>query len=226
MGNNNTIAQHHAEYFYRLLCNSSDESPADEPVCIKYIDRFNDFYNIKMGCFRGTALLNSIIYAPDKVTYKLIERGADVDIADKYGDTPIIWATALGKYNVVKHLVETGVKINREIQYPGILLYALIHNHIEIAKYLIDNGIEFDILCYESNKIGNSHFDMSSYENFCKQCQQSYIIYHEVVDHIKLRYRQSIHNTINNKSTDNVMAKCFATTYVPQLIDVICEFII
>ncbi|AYV79617.1 MAG: hypothetical protein Faunusvirus29_6 [Faunusvirus sp.] len=225
MGNNNTIAQHHAEYFYELLCKSSNES-----TCIKYINRFKDFYDIEVNNYGRSALSNSIIYASDKVVYRLIERGADVNISDKYGDTPIIWAVVYNRYDVVKHLVEAGAEINHGIQCVSVLSYALCNGYTEIAKYLIDNGSDFSVLCYESNKIENSkdRYDTSatSYENFCKHNQRRFKIYPEALNHIKMRYKQSIHNIINDKSVNNVMARCFATTYVPQLVDVICEFII
>ncbi|AYV79615.1 MAG: hypothetical protein Faunusvirus29_4 [Faunusvirus sp.] len=202
----------HAEHFHNLI----NIDPIDETVCIEYINRHNDFYNIQMGIFKTNALTRCIICnASDNLIMQLIERGTDINISDNFGYSPLSNAVLYGRYNIVVHLIAAGAKINQD---RCLLSDALRLNRLKIAKYLIDKGVDFDMLCY------NMFF--MSYEEFYKSYQQQYTIYPEVVDYIKSCYKQSIHNTINDKSADNVMAGCFATTYVPQLVDVICDFII
>ncbi|AYV79616.1 MAG: hypothetical protein Faunusvirus29_5 [Faunusvirus sp.] len=248
MGNITTTQYNHATHFYKLIITY----PIDETACLNYIDKYSDFYNIKMGNYESTALMSSMrVNASDELLIKLIEQNVDVNptrvgliptrfsseksfgvnTVDRYGDTPLIWAIIHGKYNIVTHLVNAGAQINRDIKYKPILYDALHYDRLEIAKYLIDKGAEFNtLLCYDSNKIDTSYFRFDKYANsygeFEDICRQKFDIYPNIVGHIKLRYKESIHGIINDKSADNVMANCFATTYVPQLVDVICEFII
>ena len=48
-----------------------------------------------------------------------------------------------------------------------------------------------------------------------------------VIKHVRCKYITEIMKTVNDKNdTDNILSHSFRTTYVPQLADMICEFII
>jgi len=71
---------------------------------------------------------------------KLISEGVDVEIKEECGDTPLIFASEYGLFEVVKYLIEEGnadveAKNNHE---ENPLIMASIGGHLEIVKYLIE----------------------------------------------------------------------------------------
>jgi len=79
---------------------------------------------------------------------KLVSGGANVEAKDKYGNTPLIYASRLGFLEIVKYLIEecnanVNVK-NRDESTP--LITASINGHLEIVKYLIENGANYEEL--------------------------------------------------------------------------------
>ncbi|AYV79619.1 MAG: hypothetical protein Faunusvirus29_8 [Faunusvirus sp.] len=215
MGNTNShnkkIAYKHAEHFYELISAYSVIYPVDETACLNYIDKYSDFYDIKIGTCENSALLNAIcLKMSNKIIFRLIDQKADVNTYNISNITPLTAAVLSSDYTVITRLVDAGANINNDNPVP--LLCSLYHNQYSVATYLIDKGAHFNEYI---NIFDDKRYFPTNYE-----------IFTNIKNYIRLLYKQSIHNIINDKSVNNAMARCFATTYVPQLVDVICEFII
>ncbi|MBN8829005.1 MAG: ankyrin repeat domain-containing protein [Sphingobacteriia bacterium] len=78
-----------------------------------------------------------------EVVKLLLEKGANINIQDKYGDTPIHAAAALGNIEIIKFLYENGAKVNATNYDNETPLALAIKNH---CKY--DNS---DIKYYYKN---------------------------------------------------------------------------
>jgi ankyrin repeat protein len=64
--------------------------------------------------FGWTPLINAIFHGRTNVVYYLIRAGADVNLPDKSGKTPLIWATSLGDEAVplVRDLIAHGAIVD------------------------------------------------------------------------------------------------------------------
>ena len=76
---------------------------------------------------------------------QLISQGADVNLQDARGATPLQFATARGQYNIVEILISSGA----DVAHPGIEAITALHvaarfGHLEIAQLLLLNGANAD----------------------------------------------------------------------------------
>ena len=94
------------------------------------------------------------------MVYKLLKLGADPNVVDYNGDSPLIkaiWSTSsnLGSEQVLKickTLVEYGADINiRNENGRTALFTAIYENNTDVALFLIENGANFNLDDYESN---------------------------------------------------------------------------
>ena len=78
---------------------------------------------------------------------KLIESGTntDIEVRDKYGDTPLIIASRYGHLEIAKFLVGFGANIEATDLY-GLtpLIDASWGGHLEIVKLLIESGANYE----------------------------------------------------------------------------------
>lgn len=76
----------------------------------------------------------------------LIEFGADVNILNEDGDTPLHYASMEGHLEIVKYLIESGADVNildKERDTP--LHYASDNGNLDTVKYLIQHGAKINI---------------------------------------------------------------------------------
>ena len=79
---------------------------------------------------------------PEVAKY-LIEKGADVNHADKNGATALLGAAQEGHPEVAKYLIEKGADVNHaDKDGDTALKFAAKEGHLEIAKYLIEKGAD------------------------------------------------------------------------------------
>ena len=64
-------------------------------------------------------------------------KGADVNVQDQYDDTPLLWATYYGYFDVVRFLVENGSNVTIKNKYgKSALQYAEQKGFVTLADYL------------------------------------------------------------------------------------------
>ncbi|MBU3557916.1 ankyrin repeat domain-containing protein [Polynucleobacter sp. Ross1-W9] len=94
---------------------------------------------------KGELMLNLAIKdkSNDVITFLLSNKATDVDISNKYGETPLMIASIEGNLPLVKALVQ-----NKKAQMDHIgwtpLHYASSRGHLEVAEFLLANGAIVD----------------------------------------------------------------------------------
>ena len=79
----------------------------------------------------------------------LVEHGADIEVNDNFGWSPLTSASLNGKFEVVKYLVELGADVNAENNSGwSPLISATYYGNLEIVKYLIKNGADINHYLY------------------------------------------------------------------------------
>ncbi|ORX44703.1 ankyrin [Piromyces finnis] len=96
----------------------------------------------------------------------LIERGSDVNITDKEGNSPLVYAIQKKSLSVVMQLIKSGANVNFFIRNrnQSILMYAIELNRIDIVKFLIKYGANTNFrsdndikVLINSSKAGRTH---------------------------------------------------------------------
>ena len=77
-----------------------------------------------------------------KSVQQLIKNGADVNIKDKDGKTPLHYAAYNENFKIVKLLVKNGANVNAEYYGATPLYFATLKNNAKIMKYLIKKGAD------------------------------------------------------------------------------------
>ncbi len=105
-----------------------------------------------------------------KIKY-LIERGADVNAKEQYGNTPLHWASIENRIELAKLLIERGADVNAKRNDEETPLHtASWKNRIETAKLLIEKGADLEAKC---NK-GKTPFDWARSDEM-KELLQKYM---------------------------------------------------
>ena len=96
---------------------------------------------------KGELMLNLAIKdkSEDVITFLLTNKTTDVDISNKFGETPLMISSIEGNLPLVKSLVQVQkAQINHIGWTP--LHYACARGHLEVAQYLLANGAIVDAL--------------------------------------------------------------------------------
>ncbi len=110
------------------------------------------------GRFRGeTALHQAAGRARPEVVQYLLDRGADVNVQDDDGATPIFFAAASNPDpKVFFLLVERGAKLDLQTKENGTTLLhkAMFNRRIEPVRFLLDHGLDVNAACQGSVYFG------------------------------------------------------------------------
>ena len=91
----------------------------------------------------GTVLFQFVARNETKIVQDLLTRGADPNLADKEGDTPLHIAAQLGNLDIVKMLLDKGVNPNAKSKLGGTpLMWTGVFGHQEVAQALLDKGAD------------------------------------------------------------------------------------
>ncbi len=95
-----------------------------------------------------TPLMRAITSKENKIAMYLVDNGADVNLTDDDGLTPLIFSTSkdAGGMEIAKYLIDHGADINiRDGQGYTALLYAVEDQNNEFAKLLVEHGANVNL---------------------------------------------------------------------------------
>lgn len=86
-----------------------------------------------------TLLISAIYFGDDDTAEFLIECGANLNLTDYKGRTPLMWAAIRGNEDIAEKLVEAGADIDaRDNKKLNAIQYAIIHDAEFVAEYLLE----------------------------------------------------------------------------------------
>ena len=196
----------------------------DEMGCDRFAKKYHDFYDVKVSIKYDenwiiTPFLVACYIGYETTINRMIEYGADITVLDSLEWNALMLACDSRDrepINVVKILINKYDVNIKNYHGESALTIAYKQLHWKTVEYLIDNNADFA-----------THIDMlTDYHSYNRSSSLEKSV-KNMHNHIRDKYRQYIINVINNdQSVDNVIAECFRKTYVPQLVDIIAEFII
>ena len=93
----------------------------------------------------GTPILNiAILLKRKRIAKLMVKHGADVNLADHNGETPLMLALEKGMFDLARYLVEKGADVNARDHVFGWtpLFYAL--KNIEFVEFLVKHGADIN----------------------------------------------------------------------------------
>ena len=97
----------------------------------------------------ATTLAHEVIYKhhSTEVLAFLRSRGAELDVPDATGRTPLLYACGFGNLPIVQQLLQCGADINITCNGYGVLHAASSAGHVHVVRYLLSQGIPADHAC-------------------------------------------------------------------------------
>ncbi|AYV79005.1 MAG: hypothetical protein Faunusvirus1_25 [Faunusvirus sp.] len=181
----------------------------NEDKCINYVksDKFkyirygNLGFENTMGCY-----LYAICSAKfSRLALMVIEQGANIDVVNIHGQTPLMSACAYGLEDVAIKLINNKCNIAAQDKYGyAAITFACISNMTSIIMLLVDLhmliGSDMSKLIYSLNRA-----DM-------------------INKYVYDKYHTTILSAIDD--VDSVIGGCFVKTYAIGVVGIICEFIV
>lgn len=97
------------------------------------------------GDKNGNLILASTKGDVEKVT-ALLKSGADINVTDQRGWTPLLWAVSRGQMDVVKLLLDKGADVNSKGERGWTpLMEAANRGHLEVTKLLLEKGADVNL---------------------------------------------------------------------------------
>ena len=136
----------------------------DDPVKLSFIlNRFGDNILDVMPNGLFYVLIDACKNGHIDLVKKMLRYGVDVNVNDKYGNTPLYWASMCGYTEVVKLLLAHGADVNVKDNDGSTPLYwASSRGHTEIVKLLLAHGADVNVNV--NDKYGNTPLFCASYE--------------------------------------------------------------
>ena len=106
---------------------------------------FSDLSQKDEALFRAMNLMDL------EAVKEALTNGADVNVTNDFGDSPLVWAEREGHIETIQLLLDHGAKIDvptgssGDISRDTILHRAVMHNHIEIVKLLLASGADVNV---------------------------------------------------------------------------------
>ncbi|MBN8828869.1 MAG: ankyrin repeat domain-containing protein [Sphingobacteriia bacterium] len=112
---------------------------------LNYKKDSNELKIINLVSSLNDELLSKSGNSLEKIKF-LVSRGADVNAADKFGETPLNYAIQNENYANVKWLLENGADVNLS-RTDGVspLLYAIVHKKLDIFNLLLEYNAKTEI---------------------------------------------------------------------------------
>ncbi|AYV79450.1 MAG: hypothetical protein Faunusvirus15_1 [Faunusvirus sp.] len=233
----------HASHLHDLLREYNrgnilkEQNTEIEDKCIKYIDTYTDFYNTQycISSFKNiTPLIYACICGNERIAAILIDKGANINTQCGDGITALIDAANHNMYNTVIKLIEHGADVNiTTFNNKTALITACMSGYHNIAALLIQHGADVHVTTqYGSTALGqalNENFDTAillmehgadiTDTNKWYKTMNPETNTHRAYRYMYTQYNKSISAVVNGDI-------CFRQTYVPGLIEMICDFIL
>ena len=104
------------------------------------------YYLVQTQQIKSNDIFKICRYNATKCLKVLIEQGINVNIQNKYGDTPLHFAISTNKFEIVKLLILKGANVNIQNNRGCTPLhFACCNNSVESVKLLIVNGSNVNI---------------------------------------------------------------------------------
>jgi len=101
--------------------------------------------NVEKAC-TDQLLVQACVFGYLEIARQLVDNGADVSVADKYGRTPLHFALKNGHLVVVRLLMESGADFSIADKYgQAPLHFASANGHELVVRLLIDNGADISV---------------------------------------------------------------------------------
>lgn len=129
---------------------------------------------------RGSNFTTSYLARKRAIVKLLIEKKANIEIANNNGFTAIMFAARVGLISIVQYLLQAGAKVNK-VNNKGrsALHYAVLHDKPKTASLLLNNGADIDI---KTNQ-GETVIDMAASKK--NSVLVNLLISHIITDAIK-----------------------------------------
>lgn len=125
----------------------------DATIIYNNLDTFNKILSINSSpeyinliSDKNGPIHNAILTNNNEITGKLIKLGADINLPNKYGNTPLLFACIKKNLKLVKYLIKLGVDINYKNpdNRSTALHISCNKKDIDTMKVLIENGIDIN----------------------------------------------------------------------------------
>ncbi|MEM4217275.1 MAG: ankyrin repeat domain-containing protein [Candidatus Methanomethylicaceae archaeon] len=147
------------ERIFDMLLEKCNDLDINE--CLRYVYRCAEHLigklaklgaNIDLSIGKLGTILSDACFNKPHLAVDLIELGADVNVKNNDGCTPLHYACLGGDLNVVKSLIEHGADMNA-VDHKGNtpLHYACEGNHIEVVRFLIEHGADVNAANHKCN---------------------------------------------------------------------------
>ncbi|AYV79418.1 MAG: hypothetical protein Faunusvirus13_11 [Faunusvirus sp.] len=227
----------------------------DETGCIKYIDKYDDFYDtIVINGSEQSILQYVCAYKLVNVALALIDKKCNLTHQDIYKCTALIYASCYGLRSVVAYIIDKSTDITTRKISSGMseIMYLANNRDEENVIKMIDRGYDiyyktdtnislFTTAIFWSEEIIKKLIDKDNdfigqfkeyYENSSQITVSSHTknkFNHNIAKYCQDKYdvyKHEIIATMNDASPDNILYQSFHTTYAVQLVDIICDFLI
>ncbi len=139
----------------------------------------NHRYVSKYRLYNSSAMSLAAEHGHMNIIGCLVERGANVDIIDEAGMTPLMWAAWDGYIDIVELLLNNGANINSVDSEDGCtaLMVAARENQLDVLKLLLNRGADINITnIYEENVL--EYVVRMAIDNFNIEC-------YDIIEYLK-----------------------------------------
>jgi len=144
----NEVDPVYAEAFKELGAAFKDEDFLKAEMVLKKYEGMLDI-NSQSPRQGQTLLMQSVLHGKEKCVEYLLKRGADVNIAEAKGYTPMHGAAFQGRANIAKMLLDHGCSLRTKHEGDGYepavrSCWGSNERHVETLKFFLDNGVPID----------------------------------------------------------------------------------
>ena len=128
---------------------------------VKILLEFGADLEVTSACSEDTPLITSISFQKDEIAEYLLSQGAKSEVSNKFGETPLTYASRNGNVSLVEDLISRGANVNSMSEGGRSPLWlASFHGHDEVVKSLLTAGANTSLKtdnCNNSDKSAPLH---------------------------------------------------------------------